>query len=414
MSNQLRAISVAYVGSVGPDTPMFRTEAFSRAGNMFQSHLLSGLEAAGIDLSLVLSVQPLPSYPRSPILIVRSSSGNLEAGTPVSYIPFLNVSPIKQVLVGLNTMCRLLSWGWKRRHASRVVYTYNLSVPPAAFTLMAARLIRATVIASVNDINEPGETVPPGWPWKLDFWLHKQLLPRFDGLVVVSGAIIDDFAPYAANIRIEGGVVPKMITFSGGVHNSRKPGRFTIGFAGGLDAANGVGEMLRAIALLQGSRFRFLLAGIGPMTEDVRRAAALDPRIEYRGFLSLEDVLSLYAEADVLVNMRLTKTMRTRYFFPSKLLEFLASGTPVISTSPGHVEEEFGEFVYLLKDETPEGLAESVPRAEQAGKDARREMGTRARAFIVANKTWAAQTERVAHFIRAIAGRSATSPGESS
>ncbi len=30
-------------------------------------------------------------------------------------------------------------------------------------------------------------------------------------------------------------------------------------------------------------------------------------------------------------------------------MEYLASGTPVITTCTGHVEEEFADIVYLLK-----------------------------------------------------------------
>jgi glycosyltransferase involved in cell wall biosynthesis len=399
------SIALAYVGSVVPDTPAYRTEAFSRAGNMSQTNLITGLKAAGSAPSLVLCVRPVPAFPRSRTVFSRFATAVLASGVPVNYMAFLNVTPIKQFQLGIATVWGLARWGWKHRHVSaRVVYTFNLTVPPAVFTLLAARLIGAKAIASVYDINEPGETVPRSSVRKLDYWLHKRLLPRFDGLVVISRAIVDDFAPTVPHIRVEGGVAPEMMTGPGGHQTVRKPGCFYVGFAGSFDAANGVSEILQASALLRGSHYRFLLAGNGPLTEEVRRAAAMDPRIEYRGFLSLKDVLSLYAEADVLVNMRLTKTMRTRYFFPSKLFEFLASGTPVISTCTGHVEEEFSEFVFLLKNETADGLAEAIRRAEGVGGEARKDMGVRAREFIVANKTWAIQTKRIAEFIGNVAG----------
>ena len=53
--------------------------------------------------------------------------------------------------------------------------------------------------------------------------------------------------------------------------------------------------------------------------------------------------------ADVLVDMRLTEALNTKYSFSSKLMEYLASGTPVITTCTGHVEEEFADIAYLLK-----------------------------------------------------------------
>ena len=73
-------------------------------------------------------------------------------------------------------------------------------------------------------------------------------------------------------------------------------------------------------------------------------------------------MLDLYRSADVLINVRLTQTLNTKYFFPSKLMECLASGVPVISTCPGHVAEEFGRLAYLLREETPEALAAAIRR----------------------------------------------------
>ena len=57
--------------------------------------------------------------------------------------------------------------------------------------------------------------------------------------------------------------------------------------------------------------------------------------------------------------MRLTPAINTRYFFPSKLMEYLASAVPVISTCTGAVEEEFGSFVHLLRKDS-EGLAQAI------------------------------------------------------
>lgn len=204
-------IELAYVGSVVPDTPDYHNAAFSRAGNMFQENLLAGLREAGIAPSLVVSARPLPAFPRSRRLWQPSSRTVLPCGIAICLPGFVNVSPLKQLALGLGVFLRLLWWGWRRRTgAARVVYTFNLTVPPALFTLAAARLIGARAVASVNDINEPGATVPRTWKWRLDFALHRWLLPRFDALVAVSRAIVEDFAPGARHVVVEGGVTEEM------------------------------------------------------------------------------------------------------------------------------------------------------------------------------------------------------------
>ena len=394
----------AYVGSVVPDSPEYRNPAFSPASNMFQENLLAGLQAGGTTPSLVLSCRPMPAFPRSSRIAVKRTRGRLGCGIPVHLVPFVNVSPIKQLVIGLGVFCSLLRWGWKHRSGARIVYTYNLTVPPGLFTLLAARCIGALAVASVNDICEPGQTVPRTWAWRLDYWLHKLLLPRFDALVVVSDKIIEDFAPEVRYSLVEGGLTPEMAAEPTSSDDSDNSDRFTVVFAGSMTEWNGVAIMLQAISQLEGERFRFVFAGGGPLSDAVSQAAHEDSRIEYLGFLKLCDLLSIYKQADVLVSMRLTKALRTTYFFPSKLMEMLASGTPVISTCTGHVEAEFGEFLFPLRNESPEGLAEAIRSVEAIHLETRRDMGKRARAFMLANKTWDIQTEKINGLLRSIAG----------
>ena len=158
---------------------------------------------------------------------------------------------------------------------------------------------------------------------------------------------------------------------------------FAVVSAGSLDEANGFLVLLEAFARLPGDGYRLRIAGRGPLESQVRAAAAKDPRIEYLGFLSFEEVQSLYRSADVLVNMRLTQAIDTRYFFPSKLMEYLASAVPVISTCTGAVEKEFGSFVYLLREETPQGLANAICTVAALAPSARADTGHRVAAIPV-------------------------------
>jgi glycosyltransferase involved in cell wall biosynthesis len=179
--------------------------------------------------------------------------------------------------------------------------------------------------------------------------------------------------------------------------------KFVVVSAGSLDEANGIEVLLTAFSMLQGDHYRLRIAGGGPLEAAVRRAAGRDSRIEYCGYLAFADVLRLYESADVLINLRLTKGVNTKYFFPSKLMEYLGSGRPVISTCTGHVEEEYGRFAFLIKDEAPEAVSAAIKNVEHVGKDAREQKGTMAREYMVANKTWAVQGRRVVRLIETVA-----------
>ncbi len=397
------SVAVVFVGCVVPEGPRYHTAAFSQAGQMYQRELLSGLARAGLAPSVVLSALPLPGYPKSRRLWVRGEEAGLPDGTPLKLLPFINVTPLKQVTIGLATLVRLLLWGYRTRGSgSRLVYTYNLSVPPGLFTLLGARIVGAKAVVSLCDVNVPGATVPDKWAWRLDYWLHRRLAPRFDAHVVASDAIARDFAAGKPCLRVEGGIRKEQLA----AEAAASPGgdgekeTFVVTATGRLDDINGIPVLLRAFSLLEGSQYRLRIAGAGPLEGLVRQAAAADPRIAFYGLISFTEVLGLYRDSDVLVNMRITKGMSTNYFFPSKMMEYLASGTPVVTTCTGHVEEEFGALVYLLRDETPEGLADAIRLAARQGSTERRNLGRKAREYMLAHKTWSAQALKLARFLR--------------
>jgi glycosyltransferase involved in cell wall biosynthesis len=408
------SIALVFVGSIVPDEPRWSGPSFNAAAQMFQRELLLGLAREGLPASLVIASQPVPSRRHAKRLslkhlplFVRGCSSTIATGTPLRLVPFINITPLKQLTIGLATAFELLRWGWRNRAARhRVVYSYNLSVPPGAFTLLAARLIRAKTVVSLCDIEVPGETVPGGPYWKFDHALQRRLIPRFDGHTVASQAIADDFLRGRSALRLEGGVSDKLLDQTANAapplqSMRRDPREFVIVIAGQLGELNGIPLLLDAFSRLRGDHFRLRIAGAGPLEHHICAAAARDPRIEFLGRLPLDRVLETYASADVLLNLRITRSLNTKYFFPSKMMEYLVSGVPVISTCTGHVEEEFGAFTFLLRDETPEALAQLIERVAALDPADRRAQAARARAYMAAKKTWRAQTQKLAHYIRA-------------
>ena len=155
-----------------------------------------------------------------------------------------------------------------------------------------------------------------------------------------------------------------------------------------------------AMAQLEEPRLRLRIAGQGPMVPAIEEAARHDPRIEYLGFLTFDEIIEVYRRADLLLNLRLTRTIRTKYFFPSKVIEFLASGTPLLTTCPGHVRTEFGDVSYLLEDETPRALAQQLRAILDIPREERLERAMKGKKQILRTHSWKAQGKKVANFIR--------------
>src|SRR5437899_2673257 len=113
-------IALAFVGTVVPDEPRFHSPVFNRAGNNFQHQLVRGLAAQGVSDIEILSARPIRAYPRSSTLWVSAQHERLE-GIPVQLLSFPNVTPLKQVVVGVGVLIGLVAWGWRKRKSRKRV-----------------------------------------------------------------------------------------------------------------------------------------------------------------------------------------------------------------------------------------------------------------------------------------------------
>lgn len=392
--------TIAFVGCVVPDEAEYHTCAFSRAGNMFQLNLIHGLEQIGYPISAVISPIAIPVYPSGKRLFISSCRYRLSQHMQVRTLAFLNVPLLKQIGIGMAAFGRILAWGWKFRKTRRkVILAYNLSVPPGVFLQAAAWLIRAKVVALLYDIGLPGVIVKDTLLNRISYRMECWSIARLDGVITATDAIVRDFQITVPHIRLEGGfdenIRPKPRATS--THS-----QFIIASVGSLNRTNGIDLLLEAFRLLKGNQYRLRVAGRGDLAELVQAAALRDPRIEYLGYISFDETLKVYEGADLLINARLSKNLDTAYYFPSKLMEYMASGCPVLSTCAADIEKEYSRVVYLLKEETAATMAAEIERIEALGQNARIEKGRQGQFYILANKSWTAQSRRVVELIESL------------
>jgi glycosyltransferase involved in cell wall biosynthesis len=85
---------------------------------------------------------------------------------------------------------------------------------------------------------------------------------------------------------------------------------------------------------------------------------------------------------------------------PIKLFEYLACGKPIIvSNIPAHLDVlKDQEFVFWAGDGSPECLAEAIRLAYRT-RDQLRELGNKARDYVVQHYTWKKQSNKLAEFL---------------
>lgn len=138
------------------------------------------------------------------------------------------------------------------------------------------------------------------------------------------------------------------------------------------------------------------------MSAEVARAAKSHANIRYFGFVSHERALELQAKAALLINPRSPKGVFTRYSFPSKTLEYMRSGKPVVCHRLEGIPEEYDPYLQYIEGEGAGAIVNAVRKALALTPEERLSLGQRARAFVLANKTPGNQCRRLMDFLRSL------------
>jgi glycosyltransferase involved in cell wall biosynthesis len=185
-----------------------------------------------------------------------------------------------------------------------------------------------------------------------------------------------------------------------------------IGFVGSFYAYEGLDLLIAALPEILARRpeARVLLVGGGPQ-EAALRALARELRVAgkvvFTGRVPHAEVQRYYSIVDVLAyprhSMRLTELVT-----PLKPLEAMAQGHLLVASDVGGHREliRHGETGELFRAGSAPALAEAILALLE-----RRErwpaLRARGRAFVEAERTWAASVARYAPIYRALAGRGA-------
>ena len=138
-------------------------------------------------------------------------------------------------------------------------------------------------------------------------------------------------------------------------------------FAGRLEPKKGVDTLLRACEQLlnRGVRFTCVIAGTGACLDDLKRLSGklgLVQTVAFVGWQSQEETRSRLAEAAVLALPSRRLRDGDRDGIPNILVEALALGTPVITTTASAAHEVLADTVngLLVPPEDPEKLADAL------------------------------------------------------
>ena len=133
--------------------------------------------------------------------------------------------------------------------------------------------------------------------------------------------------------------------------------------------------------------------------EELEEICKFNPSIKYMGIRPNGEVVEVEQRSALLVNPRPTAPDYTKYSFPSKNMEYMASGTPILTTKLPGMPPEYYPHIYAIEDESAGGIADSLRAVFNDDIETRLQKGKKAREFVLNEKSNTVQAKKIIKFL---------------
>lgn len=169
-------------------------------------------------------------------------------------------------------------------------------------------------------------------------------------------------------------------------------------YAGGLEPEYGINNLVDAFMTISGD-YRLVICGKGSSEAYVVGKALMDKRIEYRGMIENKIVQELERKALLLINPRIPEEKLTRYSFPSKTIEYMLSGTPMMTARLEGIPDEYFDYCYLCNPGNAISLAHDIETVLRIPEEERLSLARKAKEFVLTQKEARTQVQKILRFL---------------
>lgn len=368
----------------------------------FHHLFISALEQLNNKL-YVMSVIPVNRNSHKKLWV--SEEKEIEGNIIYKYLPFINFPVLKQVFIFIFAFITCLFWSLRKGNHSKVLVCDVLNVTSSVSSLLVSKIFGIKSVAIVTDIpsymgsySTKRESIANLLFTNLYNRICTFFIYRYDSFILLTEQMNDVVNPNNKPfVIIEGMADSKMKDIPNKLEEKYEE-KIMI-YAGALHEKYGVKKLIEAFMKLDLMEARLWLFGSGELEKELTQYELADPRIKYHGVVPNEQVVKEELKASILVNPRSSLEEFTKYSFPSKNMEYMASGTPILTTKLPGMPNEYDEYIYTIENECEEGITLSMQSILSKSKEELYEKGKLSKAFVLREKNNIEQAKR---FMRAL------------
>lgn len=356
-----------------------RTGALHQPAQKFHDLIVTGLANNGVRVNCVSS---LPLYDRKSYVPASKERENNIAYYYVASSKYI----LRLLIYFVNTFLQVCSLVRKEKKTLVVCDVLDVSIGMGA--LLAAKMMRVKFVGIITDLPEDLYKDK-----NVYVKLSNYLIEHSDGYVFLSEFMNRKINRNGKKYVIIEGLVESTPLPSKQLSKERKVKNCM--YAGALEEKYGVKTLVDAFEKMNNPDYCLHVYGYGGLETYIRDKAKHVENIKFYGLVDNQQIVEAEVTMDLLVNPRPSDEQFTLYSFPSKNMEYMASGTPILCTKLKCIPKEYFPYMYFIEDESLDGFVDSLNTHMSKSVDELYEFGANAKKWILSEKNKTNQTKKI-------------------
>lgn len=225
--------------------------------------------------------------------------------------------------------------------------------------------------------------------------VQQYFIGKYDYVIGLSEKTKKYLKPTQKFMCMEGGISESFYNYFNTYKVPEKE-KIIVMYSGILEKVTGVDLLIEAFSNLALINTELIITGDGSLSLWITEAAAKYENIKYLGCLPYEEYMDRLMSADILVNPRNMNLHENEYNFPSKIMEYLATGKIIISTKfPGW--ERFQAYITFCESNC-KSLEQEIKRCVSTREKRGEYYYSKNRLFAV-RFLWISQVQAIINFL---------------
>ena len=346
--------------------------------------LMEGLANNGVEVESI-STRPINRNIEKRIFF--SAFSELENNIKYYYCPFINLPVLRNISIFFSVLFQMI----KDANRETVVFCDALNIAAAFAVIIAGKIRKIVTVGIVTDVPcyRPNNEKPP---------LHERVnlfvMKKFDRFLLLTEQMNQlvnlKKKPY---IVLEGHADIEMEKKANSIE--LKGNSMVCMYAGSLRKIYGISNLVQGFLAANINNTELHIYGSGDYESELTKISNEYNTVVYHGTAPNTEIVEREIAATLLINPRPTNEEFTKYSFPSKNMEYMASGTPVLTTNLPGMPMEYKDYVYIADDESAKGFQSSLTEILQKSREELHKKGLSARDYVLKNKNNNAQAKKV-------------------